>query len=149
MNKRIRRPRHATIVAYLALFAALGGGAIAATKIGTKQLQPNAVTSPKIAKAAVRAGDIKRPRLRVTHLSVPAGQPGVPVTAVARCKNHEVLLAGGGGWESSGTGDVPQIISSMAVEGSNGGSGPAGWVIDGAPGPGANTLDAQAICLPK
>ena len=52
------RPSHATVVAYLALFVALGGGAMAAShlgknSVGAKQLKKNAVTTAKIKNSAV------------------------------------------------------------------------------------------------
>jgi hypothetical protein len=55
-----RRPSHATIVAYLALFVALGGSAYAATSlpagsVGATQIRAGAVTSGKLAKSAVTA----------------------------------------------------------------------------------------------
>jgi hypothetical protein len=59
------RPRlnHATVVAYLALFVALGGSAFAVSSlpsksVGTKQLKSGAVTSPKIKNGAVRAAKL-------------------------------------------------------------------------------------------
>src|SRR2546423_6300166 len=62
---RGRRPSHATVVAYLALFTALGGGAYAATSlpknsVGTKQLKDNAVISSKIKDGGVHGADIAR-----------------------------------------------------------------------------------------
>jgi len=50
---RLQRPSHATVIAYLALFIALSGTAIAAKKIGSDGLRKAAVTSKKIADAAV------------------------------------------------------------------------------------------------
>jgi hypothetical protein len=50
---RIGRPSHATVIAYLALFIALSGTAIAATKIGSGQIKKGAVKEKKIATAAV------------------------------------------------------------------------------------------------
>jgi hypothetical protein len=47
-----RRPSHATVVAYLALFVALGGTAVAA-KIQSNEIAKNAVKTKKIADAAV------------------------------------------------------------------------------------------------
>jgi len=47
------------VVAMIALVVAIGGTAIAATKIGTKQLKNNAVTAKKIKKNAVTASKIK------------------------------------------------------------------------------------------
>jgi hypothetical protein len=55
-----RRPSHATVVAYLALFVALGGSAYAATSlpagsVGAAQIRAGAVTGGKLAKGAVTA----------------------------------------------------------------------------------------------
>jgi hypothetical protein len=54
----VKLPSHNTVIAYLALFVALGGSAYAATQlpknsVGTKQLKPNAVTTAKIKNGAV------------------------------------------------------------------------------------------------
>lgn len=58
------RLNHTTVVAYLALFVALGGGALAAThlgknSVGSKQLKKNAVTEAKIKNGAVTGPKIK------------------------------------------------------------------------------------------
>jgi formylglycine-generating enzyme required for sulfatase activity len=52
-----KRPNHSTVVAYLALFVALGGTAwaVAANSVGTKQLKNKAVTTKKIENGAVTA----------------------------------------------------------------------------------------------
>ena len=54
----MKRPSHATIVAYLALFVALGGSAYAVTQlpknsVGAKQLKKKAVTTAKLKDCAV------------------------------------------------------------------------------------------------
>jgi hypothetical protein len=49
----LRRPSHATVVAYLALFVALAGTAVAATKIQSSDIAKNAVKTKKIANGAV------------------------------------------------------------------------------------------------
>ena len=66
MRARIkqRRPGHATVVAYLALFIALGGSAYAASHlgkktVGTRQLKGGAVTAAKLKKNAVTKAKIK------------------------------------------------------------------------------------------
>jgi hypothetical protein len=56
---RLRRPGHATIVAYLALFVALSGTAMAVKKIGPSGLKKNAVTTKKIADGAVNTSKLK------------------------------------------------------------------------------------------
>lgn len=53
------RPTPSMVVAMIALAVAIGGTAIAATKIGTKQLKNNAVTTKKIKKKAVATDRIK------------------------------------------------------------------------------------------
>jgi hypothetical protein len=57
---RVPRPGHATVVAYLALFVALGGVSYAALKlpknsVGSKQIKANAVKSAKVKNASLRA----------------------------------------------------------------------------------------------
>src|SRR5689334_6660353 len=67
MRKRMKpgRPSHATVVAYLALFVALGGGAMAAShlgknSVGTKQLKMNAVVTAKVKNEAITGAKVKR-----------------------------------------------------------------------------------------
>ena len=59
---------HATVVAYLALFVALGGGAYAVTSlpnnsVGTPQLKPNAVVSSKVKDNSITGADVKESTL--------------------------------------------------------------------------------------
>ena len=66
MLRRFRRPSHATVVAYLALFIALGGASYAAAtlpagSVGTKQIRPHAVTLPKLAIGDRRSARARRP----------------------------------------------------------------------------------------
>jgi hypothetical protein len=55
---RLRRPSPALVIAVLALFVGLGGGAYAAGEIGTKDLKKNAVTKSKIKNKAVSGSKI-------------------------------------------------------------------------------------------
>ncbi len=60
---KLRRPSHATAVAYLALFVAMGGGALAAThvsrnSVGPKQLRKEAVTGAKIKTGAISGAKV-------------------------------------------------------------------------------------------
>src|SRR3954453_10099035 len=77
MFARIRsKLTYANVVATLALFLALGGGAYAAFKlpknsVGSKQIKKNAVNSSKVANGSLLAGDFKAGQ-------VPAGKPGPP-----------------------------------------------------------------------
>ena len=59
MRKVVRgRPRHATVVAYLALFVALGGTTWAAAKIGSNDIKRNAVKSKHIKNKEVKRKDV-------------------------------------------------------------------------------------------
>jgi hypothetical protein len=74
MRKRMKqtRPNHAVVVAYLALFVALGGSAYAfhlgKNSVGPKQLKKNAVTTAKIKNEAVTAGKVKKGTLTGTQV---------------------------------------------------------------------------------
>jgi hypothetical protein len=72
MRKRIRGrwPSHGTVVAYVALFAALAtGGAYAADKIGSRDIAKKAVKSKHIAKNAVKSKHVKDGQLKVADLA--------------------------------------------------------------------------------
>ena len=56
--KRIK-PAHAMAVAMIALLVALGSGAYAASKVGTKDIKDEAVTGKKLAKNAVKSNKTK------------------------------------------------------------------------------------------
>lgn len=77
MRKRMKpgRPSHATVVAYLALFIALGGSAYAVgnlgkNTVGPKQLKKSAVTTAKIKKEAVTAAKVKKGALTGTQINI-------------------------------------------------------------------------------
>jgi hypothetical protein len=58
------RPSPAMIVACLALFVAIGGGAYAAAKIDTEDLKREAVTGPKIAKRTIKGNRVASDTLK-------------------------------------------------------------------------------------
>jgi hypothetical protein len=62
MLKRLarRRPGHATIVAYLALFVALGGSAVATTQITGKQIKNSTLTGRDIKNGSITGADLKK-----------------------------------------------------------------------------------------
>src|SRR3954454_9216033 len=63
------RGRHGTVVAYLALFVALGGTGYAATKITGKQIKDSSITSADVKNRSLLSKDFKKGQL-------PAGLPG-------------------------------------------------------------------------
>ena len=75
------RPRYADVVATLALIIALGGGAYAATKVGSKDIKRNAVRAKHIKAKQVRAkhlrdGSVTAPKLAPGLLSLADGSVG-------------------------------------------------------------------------
>jgi hypothetical protein len=125
MYKRIkvRRPGQATIVAWLALFVALGGGAIAASNlrkntVGTKQLKKNAVTPPKIKRNAVTTAKVRNQAITEAKVKDQA------ITG-AKVKNGSLT---GAQVDTSTLGTVPsaQVANSVAPG--------EPWHVVGAPG---------------
>jgi hypothetical protein len=83
-HQKLRRPSHATVVAYLALFVALGSGAYAAgqlskNSVGSKQLKRNSVTSPKVKDGSLRPEDFAKGALLGAEGT--QGPPGTPGTS--------------------------------------------------------------------
>ena len=50
---KLRTPNHATVVAYLALFVAIGGSAYAVSKIGSAQIENRSIKGKDVADAAL------------------------------------------------------------------------------------------------
>ena len=48
---KLRTPSHATVVAYLALFVAIGGSAYAVSKIGSAQIENRSIKGKDVADA--------------------------------------------------------------------------------------------------
>jgi hypothetical protein len=82
MHLKLRQPSHAVVVAYLALFVALGGGAYAAgqlgkNSVGSKQLKKNSVTSVKVKDGSLKPKDFAKGALPATEgTQGPQGPPG-------------------------------------------------------------------------
>jgi hypothetical protein len=122
--RHLNRPRHATVVAYLALFLALGGSAYAVTSlpansVGSSQIRDNAVLSRHIKDGAVKNqdlaansvgsgkvinGSLLRPDFKAGEL--PPGAISIPITNVA------------------GTGTLRTINGIDIAYSCNGGTGP-------------------------
>jgi hypothetical protein len=81
---RLSRPRHGTVVAYVALFAALGGTSYAAAQlprnsVGTSQIRNSAVTGAKIASGTITSSDVRNGSLTASDFrsgSLPQGPAG-------------------------------------------------------------------------
>jgi hypothetical protein len=101
------RPKlnYANVVATIALFIALGGGAYAATQlpkgsVGPRQLKRNAVDSSKVRDHSLRAADFKAGQLPAGPAGPkgdtgPQGEPGVTRVVTRRGPDEEVPDGGG------------------------------------------------------
>jgi hypothetical protein len=155
---RIPHPSHTTVVAYLALFVALGGSAYAASKIGTKELKHSAVTSPKIKKKTIKGADVRNDGLGGRQIdestlnlskatqsdqqqggdcTVPAGS-----TSVCTTTNDLKLRAGGTRVFAVAYGTYSGTLGSHAVCRIQGTSGGNQSVVLGGVGPDAFSVAA-------
>jgi hypothetical protein len=73
---RGRRPGHATVVAYLALFIALGGSSYAAVKITGRQVRDSSLTGRDVRNESLTGKDVKGLTLRDFSVPLPAGPKG-------------------------------------------------------------------------
>ena len=121
---RLGRPRHGTVVAYLALFLALGGTAFAAASlprhsVGTAQLRNGAVTGSKVRNGSLSASDFRSGSLPKgpagpTGPAGPAGPQGPPGSSGA---NVALGLVGATGAVTNGNGISSANVSTPSVGG--------------------------------
>ena len=65
---KLRRPTPALIVSVIALFVALGSGAIAATKIKTSEIQNGAITTKKLGSKSVKPSRLARDSVKANKI---------------------------------------------------------------------------------
>jgi hypothetical protein len=92
---KVRRPSPALVIAFLALFAAMGGSAVAATKliIHTRNIADGAVTNPKL-----RNGAVSNSKLNGQLRSVLASQESSRFCTPTLCIDADPASGGSGGW---------------------------------------------------
>lgn len=138
-------PRHAAVVAYLALFAALGGGAYAAAKINGRDLVDRSVAAKKVARnvltgievnesklgkvAAAKFADSARATRNVVKFDF-AGDPVLPGAKVFQIGAGVSLRP-----VCNGTGSGPLPFAQLEVDLMNDAPGEANaWYVKGVPG---------------
>jgi hypothetical protein len=115
---KLERPSHATVIAYLALFVALGGSAYAVKQlpkksVGARQLKKNAVTTTKIRNQAVTAAKITNGTLTGVQIDV-STLGTVPTAQLANS------LAPPEDWHEVGAPGEPGFLKSWVNNGSTG-----------------------------
>ena len=107
------RLTYANVMATIAVFIALGGGAYAATRlprssVGAPQIKPNAVTSPKVKDGSLLARDFKAGQLPGGSPGAkgdtgPQGAPGTPGQSIKGDPGSAAASAVFGGVQNLGT----------------------------------------------
>jgi hypothetical protein len=96
----MRLPRHATVVAYLALFVALGGTSFAAISITGKNVKNSSLTGKDIKNSSLSTSDVKNKSLLAKDFKAgqlpqgpqgPQGAKGADFTAGSSLRSGEVL----------------------------------------------------------
>ncbi|HEY1355239.1 MAG TPA: hypothetical protein VGF09_02905 [Solirubrobacterales bacterium] len=107
-RRKFGRPSHATVVAYLSLFVALGGSAYAfhlgRNTVGTRQLKKNSVVTAKVKDEAITAVKVRRGTLTGTQI------------------------------DASTLGTVPTATQAKTADSANALTAPEDWHVVGAPG---------------
>jgi hypothetical protein len=107
---RLQRPSHATLIAYLALFVALGGTVYAAGRINGKQIKPKSTPGNRLKPNSVTGKQVKESSLRASAFlpagggfSHPCAGPGAPTnrcahTALRLKRPSRIVAIANGGW---------------------------------------------------
>jgi hypothetical protein len=94
---RFRRPSHATIVAYLALFVALGGSVYAANKISGSRLKPNSVTGRQVRESSLDASQFV-PASGALGRTCGVGTAACAHTKLRLQRPSKIVAIGNGSW---------------------------------------------------
>jgi len=148
----MRRPRHSTVVAYLALFVALSGSAYAAVKIGSKQIKDNSVRSRDIKNKTIAVKDISNPaRKSLRGQKGPpgaagsqgaAGAPGDQGPAGASAVPARAVVVGAGGTPAENGTALRNALSSLPAATAD---EPRAVVL----GPGRYDLEGVGVTVPS
>jgi hypothetical protein len=109
--RKLKRPSQATIVAYLALFVALGGSVYAATKISGRAIKPRSIPGNRLKPNSVTGRQIKESSLNALNfaaMDIGIGKPcSGPTATIDFCVSttlrlrygSRVLAIANGGWD--------------------------------------------------
>jgi hypothetical protein len=81
VGSRIPRPRHATVIAYLALFVALGGTGYAAIKVNGSDLVNSSVAGKKLKRGTIGGREVNESKLRRVPSALNATRANSAATA--------------------------------------------------------------------
>src|SRR4051812_13317273 len=107
---RPKRPSHATLVAYLALFVALGGTVYAASRISGRAIRPGSTPGNRLMPSSVGGKQVNEPSLNALgfiHTNAksvdqpcagPGGSENCASTTLKLRHPSRIIGIGGGGW---------------------------------------------------
>ena len=124
----------ANVMASIAVFAALAGGAYAAATIGANDIKKDAVRTKHIKNGQVGARDLAT----VVRRPNSAAGSSSPRTTTVNCQSNEQVVGGGGGIPSPGAAHTLARSEPLTN----------GWSVT-AHGSGTWTLEVYALCLLK
>ena len=120
---KLRAPSHGTVVAYLALFVAVGGSAYAVSKVGSGDIKNRAIRGADVADDTLRGRQVAEAKLSgpIAVGDEPSGgcdpQPGSPVDCIAATidltrKSAVLVIA-----SASKAADPGSGVCTMAIDG--------------------------------
>ena len=142
---KLRRPTPALVVAVAALFVAMGGSAVAATKllVHTRNIANGAVTNRKLANGAVGFGKLNRPVRRALAKGGPQGPAGPQGPQGAKGDTGANGAAGAQGPQGAPGAQGPQGVP--GTPGTTGSGGTTGLVYSNLPSTLPPSLPSEAF----
>ncbi len=120
---KIRSPSHATVVAYLALFVAIGGSAYAVSKIGSSEIENRSIKGKDVADDTLGGRQINEPTLTGPMAVGDESSGGCdPVSGgTVDCVGQTIRLPR----------EAPVLVVATASKGARPGSGVCTMAVDG------------------
>jgi hypothetical protein len=121
---KLRAPSHSTVVAYLALFVAIGGSAYAVSKIGSKEIENRSIRGKDVANDTITGRQVDELRLGGPAAvgDEPSGSCDPPAGATLDCVGRTITLRAESALLVIATGskssDAGAGVCAMAVDGS-------------------------------
>ncbi len=157
MNRLLKKPSPAMIVASVALFLATTGTGVAVVSalpkgsVGTAQIKNNAVNSIKVKNRSLKRIDFAAGQLPVAKKVVKRTAKGTYGTSfskvTASCSPGEVATGGGADWDAA-TSDGWPVVTYSVPDPYTEGAIPTGWAveIDNISGSGGVQAIAWVLC---
>jgi hypothetical protein len=120
---KLRAPSHSTVVAYLALFVAIGGSAYAVSKIGSKEIENRSIRGKDVADDTIAGRQVDEVKLRgpVAVGDEPSGSCDPPAGSSLDCVGETIKLRA----------ESALLVIATGSKGATAGSGVCAMALDG------------------